>query len=278
MAMRLIFILILAFSPCHLSGQSLTLALFDVAWAGDSVLISNQDIVSGSQVAEDHPLFHPTVPVLYYISRSANTSEIRSYNHSTRHDSTIRTHPNTASRLHITPDSGLLTFLSPDKGEMIVHPLKTGVSPRKPIAGLSVENYCWIDDNSMLVIQSGDPNTLNLVTLRPRKIQPVVKHVGQMIQRTSHILAFVHKLSVDSWSIKKLTSDGKISILSETFPGAEIFAVTADEKVMMAFEDKLYWLTGSGDWKEIKSFPHSEIKSIGLNATGDKLFVLFALK
>jgi hypothetical protein len=276
--MRLIFILVLAFSPCFLCGQTLTLALFDVAWATDSVLISNQDIVAGSKVADDHPLFHPTAPILYYISRSENTSDIRSYSYNTRNDSTILRHPHRASRLHITSDNGQITFLSRDNGEMILHPLKQGVQPRKPLAGLSVENYCWIDDNSMLVIQSGDPNTLNLVTLRPRKIQPVVKHVGPILQRTSHILAFVHKLSVDSWSIKKLTSDGRISILSETFPGAEIFAISDDEKVMMAYEDKLYCLTGSGNWKEVKSFAHSEIKSIGLNATGDKLFVLFALQ
>ena len=276
--MRLIFILVLAFSPCLSSGQTLTLALFDVAWAGDSVSITNQDIVAGSKVADDHPLFHPTSPVLYYISRSENTSDIRSYSYDTRNDSTILRHPHTASRLHITTDNSQVTFLSRDKGEMTFHPLKPGIQPRKPLAGLSMENYCWIDDNSMLVIQSGDPNTLNLLTLRPRKIQPVVKHVGPILQRTSHLLAFVHKLSVDSWSIKKLTSDGRISILSETFPGAEIFAISDDGKVMMAYEDKLYCLARSGDWKEVKSFAHSQIKSIGLSATGDKLFVLFALQ
>jgi hypothetical protein len=278
MAMRLSFILIFALSPGFLSGQTLTLALFDIVWATDSATILNQDIVSGSKVTDDHPLFHPTASVLYYISRSAPTSDIRSYNYYTRKDSTILRHPSEATRLHITPDNGLITFLSRHENELIVHPLKAGTPARKPITGLTIENYCWIDDNSMLVIQSGDPNTLNLVTLRPRKIQPVVKHVGQMLQQTSHVLAFVHKLSVDSWSIKKLTSDGKISILAETFPGAEIFAINNHEKVMMAFEGKLYCLTSSGDWKEVKSFPHSEIKSIGMNASGDKLFVLFALQ
>jgi hypothetical protein len=265
-------ILILLYGGLAAQGK---LAIYDFSWEDQTLSLSNDKVIDSLTVADDQPSFHPTDPLLLFVRKVDHQNAVVSFNYSNGEERILYESPSALASPKITPDTKYLSILEGEKKNLVKIALTDGNV--LPLSNLSMDGYCWIDVNSLLIIQPGDPNTLSLVTLRPLKIMPVARHVGRVIQQSKNIIAFVHKLSVDAWSIKQINSTGNIQILAETLPEADLFALAPGGKVLMLNEEKIFGYVPSADWAPLE-IPgrknRAKITHIGLSPSGDKLFIL----
>lgn len=229
----------------HLSGAAQTFRLF-LAQSENPAMESVLQIDSTNGIVGG-PVFHPMHPVLYY----SKNAEIFSFNIESGESKVLFTSAEPVYSLRLTPDGKTITFLDRLPGDEVKRIALTGAPQTSAKMGTSIDNYTWIDDNNLLVIEPGKPNSLQLVTLRPFRQIAVAKHVGRTLTRIPGALslAFVHKLSVDSWSIKTIGSDGSISILAETLPESEVFTITSKGIPVAFYEKQLHRYNDlTSDW------------------------------
>lgn len=278
MALKVVVIAWLISNGVALSAQNLSLSVFDFHWTGDDFSLSNEVAADSAALIAEAISFHPTEPILYYSKKDGSRWQIVSFNYQSGENKVVIESTEDLADPRLTPDKKYLSCIFGDKQEVRKFSLTTG-EWHSVYADARVDRHVWMDDNALLLISPGQPNQLQLVTLRPKKSIPVALNVGPEIQQSKDVLAFVHKLSVDSWSIKRINKDGSIEIMAETLPEADLFALLPEGRIIMLSEDHVFGYMPSTQWRE---FPidnarrEATIKSLGVSPGGDKLFVLFA--
>jgi hypothetical protein len=275
MVVRIAIVCLWVFTATSSFSQgSLELWLYDFAWGQGQGVFKNPVLIDSLNLRNDHPSFHPTDPVLYFTRAYPDSTIVFSFNYQSGSRETLIRSYDQLTHPRITPDKKFLSCLNNDN--LVKYPIGGGKSVNV-YNDTKLENYLWLDDNALLIIESGDPNTLQLLNLRPKNFTAVARHVGSVLQQSGKSFAFVHKLSVDSWSVKRINPNGRIEIIAETLPESEFFALAPDGKILMVSEAKLFGYRPSSEWNELsleskKQYKH--IRSIGLNPGGDKLFIL----
>jgi hypothetical protein len=284
MALRKSF-LIRTFQLVVLVAASLTtqaqpatrLMLYDLEDKGNTYGIANAQVVDSAFVAEGIP--SPDKEELYYLKNTKAGSEVLVYDFATKTRKSLVLSGNKLAQIRITPDHKFISaFRDAGDSQAIVKFPITGGEPVTVVAGLTIENYTWLDDNSLLLVEPGTPNSLHLMTLRPKKKVQVAVNVGYTLVRSEaqRSFAFVHKLSVDSWSIKVLSSDGNINIAAETLPESDIFTMLSNGDFLMVSEGNLFCLKDkSRFWKEVTQEELAgEIIQIRADEAGKKVVLI----
>ncbi len=251
-------------------AQRSTLILADLsikdASVSNTIMVDSADIIDGAS-------FDATDSVLYYARRKGKEWELIAFRIPTGSHDILLTSPERIAYPRNTPDGKFISFLAGESGRLV----KFSPSAKNTFVlhDASLDNYIWVDDNAALVILRGDPNQLLLVTLRPKKVMAVAQHVGREMQRSGKIIAFVHKLSVDSWSLKKVNPNGSIDILKETMQDSDLFTI-AKERVLMINELRLHIEDRSAGWKEIALtfYADRNVTGVGANNAGERIFLI----
>lgn len=260
------------------AAQNFTLSVFDFNWSGKELSLSNEIVADSAASIGDGISFHPTDPLVYYSKQSGSRWELIAFNFRDGNKTVVTESDEFLAEPRLMPDKKHISCIVGAKREL--RKFAFASSQWSPVFGDSpVDGYAWMDDNALLIISPGDPNQLQLVTLRPKKAIPIAQHVGRELQQSKETFAFVHKLSVDSWSIKRINADGSIEIVAETLPEADLFALAPGGKVLMLSEDHIFGYSPATQWRQFNpenARRQASIKRIGVNLSGDKLFVLFA--
>lgn len=278
MALRAVAIALLVATTVTSLAQNLSLSIFDLHWKGDDFSLSNEVIADSMIRTSEGIFFDPTDPVVYYSKREQSRWQIVSFNFQSGEKKLLTETQERLADPRLTPDKKFISCIVGEKKQLRKFSLASG-QWSLAYADTPVDRHLWMDDNALLLISPGDPNQLQLVTLRPRKNIPVALNVGRELQQSNDFMAFVHKLSVDSWSIKRINKDGSIQIVAETLPEADQFALLPDGRIIMLSEAHIFGYRPATQWREFSiesTRRESTIRSIGANPAGDKLFVLFA--
>lgn len=268
----------LVVSSLTIQAQPATrLMLYDLEDKGNTYGISNAEVVDSAFVEEG--FISPDKEELYYLKITKAGSEVLVYDFATKAIKSVVLSGNKLAQIRITPDHKFISALrdAGDSQAIVRFPL-TGGDPLTVVAGVKIENYTWLDDNSLLLVEPGSPNSLHLMTLRPQKKVQVALNVGHTLVRseTQKSFAFVHKLSVDSWSIKVLSADGNINIAAETLPESEIFTMLSNGDFLMVSEGNLFCLKDKGRfWTEVlQEELAGEIIQIRADEAGKKIVLI----
>jgi len=155
-----------------------------------------------------------------------------------------------------------------------------GGNPRLLLKEIKPVGYhAWCDENCVALFVLGDPPTLQLANLNTGESQVAESRIGRSLHRVpgSHAISFVHKVSSESWLIKKLDlSSFKIDMLCETLPHCEDYAWMPDGNMIMGKGLKLYQLNPKTEksWREIADFTNlngTTITRIAVSPQGDLL-------
>jgi hypothetical protein len=242
--------------------------------------ISNSIVVDSFLLRNDVPLFHPNKPLLYYSKSNAGQSLINLYDVGKQKYRTVQS-GGMVVQPKFSPDGKFFSFITASTSgdnELRIHSLVDSLSKPK-VYSIKAENYQLMDDNNVLIVEAGEPNSLQLVSLRPTRKTPVAKNVSTVLkQLNGNAFGFIHKLTADSWSIKRINSNGRVELITETLPDAESFDITAKQDIIMASENKLYILRpGTIDWKEIPvslSINIHEIIAFDVDSSDSKIALL----
>ncbi|HYF68594.1 MAG TPA: WD40 repeat domain-containing protein [Ohtaekwangia sp.] len=270
-------LLLFLFSASCCLGQS-KLLLFTLAVKDNRPQLSNGTLVDEHLKASETPVFDPKKPSLYFISEG---DAIVGFDYDSLKKTTLTKSGVPISRLSITVDQKFISAIQTDQvgSSALVKFSLDGGDQTAIIPSITFSNYAWVTDNSLIVLVPGEPNTLQLYNIRPKRGMIIAKNVGQCIQRffNTPSVSFVHKLSVDYSSIKRIKADdGRIVIITDTLPDQEVFAWTPEERLIMTDGDKLFYYdrNRSSSWKEISvdhPTPLGKITGIAVSPAGDKI-------
>ena len=143
--------------------------------------------------------------------------------------------------------------------------------------------YCWLSDKKVaLFIVSGSQNYLKLANVDDQSSIQLVSGIGRSMARMNDgKLAFVQKATPKSWQIKVLDPVSyNSSVLIETLPGSEDFALLADGTFIMGNGAKLYAFNptdATREWRELvdlSKYGLTNIKRISISREMDKIAIV----
>ncbi len=234
------------------------LSATDTIFVADSIALANSS-----------PAFDLTQPIVYYARQEQAGFEIVAVNYETREQKPVHHGSGTPSAIRIHPGGKSISCLvRADSRSTLLQIPTDGGNVKTTELPVSTSNFMWLDDNNIFIIREGKPNTLELMTLRPQRSTPVSQHVAGSLAKAADegSFAFIHKLSVDSWSIKTVRTDGSIKILAESLPETEVFTLTRDGAPLSVTDNKLLLFERKrNEWREL---PNG-------NVTGNVLYMEF---
>lgn len=273
---------LLILSTCMVSyGQALNkLIVFNFSVVDKVPAMKDAMVISDSVFAE--ALFHHEKPQLYLVkSRGKDSCTVFTSDLSDKSVSKFISTSTAVSHLQFTPDKKSISCLISlgMNGNALIQYALLDKKQSFLTEHIHWESYVWIDDNSLLATVAGDPNTLTLQTLRPKREMPIAKNVSESMHRIYNLpsVYFIHKLSVDYWSIKKVKpDDGRIITVTQTLQDEETFALTPQGYLLMSTGNKLFYYDEkrNSGWKELAiatTISFSGIVKIAVNANGDKI-------
>lgn len=232
--------------------------------------VTSVQLVDSANGSVAGPVFHEETPVIYY----AKGNDIIGFDLSTGERAVVFTSNARVVGLRLMSDGKSLTFMDQLPSDNLRRiTVEGGPDPSIKLQS-PVENYLWMDDNNLLAVAPGNPNALNLMTVRPQRQISVGRHVGRTLtrDRKSGSFAFVHKLAVDSWSIKVIAQDGSVSIVAETLPEADIFSFTAAGIPIAWYEGQLHrYEAKSGRWIACEGDFTGDMTALHTSASDSKL-------
>ncbi len=283
--MRTLAVFLFSFFAYYGYAQTGTeILLFDLHLGKNAVTVKDGVNISNRKGYDNQPFFDPDTPLVYYTSAdSGGRTDIMTYNYVARKTKNLT---NTGEREYsptVTPDKGFVScIVQRDNGaqDLGKYPVKGG-NPVVLVNNLTIGYHAWVDGDNIVVFVLGEPNTLRWISLKDKRDTILAENIGRSLHviPTSGDISFVHKVSADTWLIKKIDRQTrKISTLGETIPGREDMTWTPDGRIVMSDGEKLFYLQPAG-WTEMKVRSATSLKGItriAINGKGDKIAVVVA--
>ncbi len=206
---------------------------------------------------------------------------------------------NVISRVTATPESEYSPTLMPDRRSISCVRVDAGggttqrlwtypidrSSEGRDLLSLhpSVGYHCWLSDKKLaLFMVDGSSNHLQLVNADDQSAIQLVTGIGRSLARMKDgKLAFVHKETAKKWVIKTMDPLSYAStVIAETVPASEDFALLADGTFLMGVGAKMYALYPADpkkEWREVADltkFGVTNIKRIAVSREGDKIAIV----
>lgn len=267
--------LIVCLVAAHAYAQERRLIIRNFPFSPTDTLL----VADSVTIMDSSPAFDATQPIVYYAKQDQAGFVIVGFNYETRERKIIHRGSGKPSAIRVHPDGKSVSCLvrADSRSSLLQIPIGGGNVKTTDLPTLT-SNFMWLDDNNAFIIREGKPNTLELMTLRPQRSTPVAQHVaGSLAKATGEgSFAFIHKLSVDSWSIKTIRPDGSIKILAEALPETEVFTLTPDGAPLSVSENKLFVFERKrNEWRELPNGNVAgKVRYMELNPARNKLALL----
>jgi hypothetical protein len=141
--------------------------------------------------------------------------------------------------------------------------------------------HYWIDYRDIVLFVVDEPHKMLVADTRDESSRFVTANIGRCFQELPDgSMAFVEKMSEDTWLLKKMDSRTyNTSLITATLAKSEDFAVLRDGTIIMAFGSKLYKFNQRKDttWKEIANLSYygmDFISRIAINNAENKIAIV----
>lgn len=288
--MKIFFVIVFCIAPkIALTQAGTEIFLFDLHLKRESVSIEDAKNITHHKGYDNQPFFHPNKPMIYYSSfNDEGRSDIKFYNFKTGETKLLTQTPEREYSPSLTPDENYIScVIQRDNGaqDLGKYPLEGG-NPIVLVNDLSIGYYVWADNShvGLFVLASEDKNELHYYRLPTKTDTLLAVNAGRSLQKIPNepAFTFIEKISGKEWVIKKFDIvTHQISKVATTLPGNEDMCWTADGKILMSGDSKIYWMDPKSDivWKEVKiesAIPLKGITRIATNAEGNKLALVVA--
>jgi hypothetical protein len=255
-----------------------SLVLFNLSTVKDTLHVEGATVLARNIVG--NAVFHSEQKKIVFCQKALNVFEIKALDFSSNLETTLHTTELPVSSIAITPDQQHVSFIVTSANATSLMKVSFKGGEASPIMTTTFLTYAWVDDNSLIGLEAGNPNVLKLLTIRPKKETVVAQNVGAALHRfyTTPSVTFIHKQSFDFSTVKRIgAKDGRIAIITDIAAEQEIFTwtpsevlISTDGKNLFSFDPKK-----DQDWKQVKfdGVGNGQITNLAVNASGDKLIV-----
>ena len=147
----------------------------------------------------------------------------------------------------------------------------------------NVGYHCWLSETDVaLFLVDTSAMKFAIGNLESEKVSTILEDIGRCFsQNADGNLLFVHKVTDDNWYIKSYNiEDKKATIITQTRPKSEDFAVLSDGTILMAEGSKIYSIHPERDeyWNEIADLAEFDITNISRLAVSRNRLILVNTK
>jgi hypothetical protein len=286
MTRRILFFLWLLFTV--MTGDTLgqpgtEILLFDFEAHEGTFKLSAPRNISEHIGYDNQPYFHPTLPLLYYVSAdTSGNTDIVEFNYETRNKRKLQATSEREYSPQTTPDNKFIScIIQRENGaqDLGKYPIEGGTATVL-INNLTVGYHAWLDHNSVAVFTLPQPFSLHLINFATKKDSTIASSIGRSLHKVpgKNALSFVQKVNDEKWEIKSFdAAQKKISTIVKSISSQEHdMAWTSDGKIIMSNENKIFFYDTSinEDWMEIiiqSTIPLNIITRLAVNSKGDKM-------
>jgi len=162
-----------------------------------------------------------------------------------------------------------------------------GANPQLILADINPVGYhAWVDANLLALFVLGQPNSLQLASVKTGKGEVVANGIGRSLHRIpgTRLISFVHREPSGEFWIKQIDMDSKkIDSLTKVVDGdhERDMTWTADGKtILMSGGTKVYsWTRGASGWTEVfDAAPHNlgAVSRLAVSPKGDAVAIVVA--
>jgi hypothetical protein len=206
---------------------------------------------------------------------------------------------NVITRITATPESEYSPTLMPDRRSISCVRVDAGGSSTQRLWSYPIDRsssgadvlslhpsvgyHAWLSDKKLaLFMVDGVSNYLKLVNADDQSSIQLTTGIGRSMARMKDgKLAYVHKETAQKWVIKSMDPVSyNNTVIAETVPNGEDFALLSDGTFLMGVGSKMYALYPADpqkEWREVADlakFGLSNIKRIAVSREGDKIAIV----
>jgi len=280
-----LFATITIFSPTNsLAQPSTEIYLFDLTSKKGQVTISNPVNISNHIGYDNQPFFHPSLPVLYYVSaQDSGKTDIIEYNYTTNSRRNFTTTVENEYSPQVTPDGKFIScILQRANGEqnLVKYPISRGEAVVL-INNLTVGYHAWLDNTIAGVFTLPRPFALHLVNFSTKKDSIIAHNIGRSLHKIpgEDAVSYLQKIDATNWEIKKFTGAQSLTIVKSVVSTEHDMTWAGEGKILMSSERKIFFCDEKNpqEWKEINiqsPFSINTITRLAVNATGNKIAIV----
>ncbi len=183
----------------------------------------------------------------------------------------------------LTPSKNLISCVRVDdpataEQHLYIYELKGQGNITKLLPDIkNVGYHTWLTEKDVALFLVNKPNQLALVNTDSKDPLIFTSDVGRCLTVNARgNLVYVHKLTEKDWYIKEYDeANHRATIISETYPGSEDFALAPNGNIIMGKGSKLFYtLPGTNTWQEIGDLKYFGIQNISRLAVKGKHIAL----
>lgn len=284
---HLLFSLCLLFRLCAQAQQGTDVYLLDLSVSAQGVRLSNPKNISTKIGYDNQPFFHPTKPILYYVSTMPDKqTDVWSYNLKTGARAAITQTPDSEYSPTVIPGTQYLSCIvqraangdqdlvkydlkTPTKATIILESQKTG----------KVGYQAWLTDNELVTFILGTPQTLHYLNFSQKKDTVIAGDIGRSLHRIpkQRTFSFVQKMG-ETWMIRAYDpARNSLSNIAEGQADSEHYnAWTSDGLLLESKEDEIWSFNSTTKrWQQVTlpdGLPKKKISRIAVQK--DKIAIV----
>ncbi len=250
--------------------------------------------VSTSPGYDNQPLFSSDGSrILFAANHDGKQTDIYAFDRSNQRVSQLtRTPENENSPTFLPPGIGAAGGFSVvqsemDKTQRLWRFDANGGNPQLILADIKPVGYhAWVDPDRVALFVLGEPNSLQLASVKTGKGEVVANGIGRSLHRIpgTRLVSFVHRDASGEFSIKQIDIDSQtIEPLTRVVDGnhERDMAWMADGKtILMSGGTKVYsWTRGASGWTEVfdaASHNLGAVSRIAVSPKGDTVAIVVA--
>ena len=162
-----------------------------------------------------------------------------------------------------------------------------GQNPQLILTDIKPVGYhAWVDADRVALFVLGEPNSLQLASVKTGKGEVVATGIGRSLHRIpgTRLISFVHRESSGDWVIKQIDVDSKkIDALTKVVEGAtdrDMAWMPDGKTILMSSGTKIFsWMRGGTGWTEVfDAAPHNlgAVSRIAVSPRGDAIAIVVA--
>lgn len=284
-SVRFVFtIIIVCFADNSYAQPGTEIYLFDLESKKGQITISNPVNISNHTGYDNQPFFHPSLPVLYYVSAlDSGKTDIIEFNYTTYSRRNFTTTIENEYSPQVTPDGNFIScILQHANGEqnLVKYPIFGGDAVVL-INKLTVGYHAWLDNTTVGVFTLPRPFALHLVNFSTKKDSIIAHKIGRSLNKIpgEEAISYVQEIDSVNWEIKKFAGARSLTIAKSVVSTEHDMTWAGKGKVLMSSEKKIFFCDEkhSQEWKEINiqsPFSINTITRLAVNVKGNKIAIV----
>lgn len=245
--------------------------------ANGEYTISSPLNISENEGYDNQPSFWPDGKSIVYARTADNQTEIARYFIGTGKTKLItNTLQGSEYSPTPTPDGRISSIRLDTTGLQLLYSYGLDGTPEVLVDDLVIGYHSWISEEEIITFVLGEPNTLQYINLKSKKIEILAENIGRSLHKIPDSKSFSYlDKSGDDWIIKaRNIKKNKAQEVARVKEGSEDYCWTPDKDIIMGQGSMIWSWNYQTGWREVfdlKNYGLEGITRVAISPQGDQL-------